>query len=517
MLQALRSNASRQSVAALKQIPAPVGGLNARDAPTAMPATDALIMDNFFPEGTYCALRRGHAVHATGLNDAVETLMTYFATDGDEQLYAVNGGKIWEVTDPGAATIIVSASFASDRWQWLNFTNTAGTFLLIFNGVDTPYTYDGTFWGPTGITGTIPSSNAIVSAFAYNERIFLCEKDTLNLWYLASQAVTGDAAMLPLGGVFNKGGSLIAGASFSFDSGASVDDYFVVITSNGEAVIYSGTNPASDLVSIGVFDIGIPVGNRPLVKVGGDVIVITTAGAVPMSAMVKNDKAQAERVAVTSKIQELFNRAVRNYSDNFGWEAINYPTSRYLLVNIPEIEGVRQRQYVQNVITGAWCRFTGMNAACWALLNDGLYFGGNDGKVYRADYTQEDNGFQIAWDVKTAFSHCGSPGVNKFFKALRPFLITSGASSFLGGVNVDYDNLAPTGQITASPGSSGVWGVGRWGVSKWAGAGILVRDWLTIGRIGTVVAARFKGAASNITVQLNGFDIMYEKTQGTIY
>lgn len=519
MLQALRANPSRQSVAALRQIPAPVGGLNAKDALSAMPPTDAVVLDNFFPEATYCELRRGYASHATGCGAAVQTLMTYFSLDGDEELFAVADNTIWDVTTAGSAVSSYTGSIVSSKWQWLNFTNTAGTFLLAFNGQNTPLIYAGSAWSTNSITGSITSSANLISGFQYNERIFLCEKNTLNLWYLASQAISGAATKLPLGGVFNKGGSLIGGGTFSFDTGIGVDDYLVVVTTNGEAAMYSGTNPASDFSLKGVFNIGVPVGNRPLVRVGGDLIVITTSGAVPMSAMIANNRAQAEQVSITAKIQELFNRAVRSYSGNFGWEAINYPKGRFIAVNIPEVEGVRQRQYVQNLITGAWCRFTGLNGNCWGLLDDDLYFGGNDGTVYHADYTRQDNGSQIEWDMKTAFNHCGSPGQNKFFKALRPFLLTSGTASFLGGVNVDYDDVAPTGQITATPGGSGVWSNASslWSVANWAGTGILVRDWMTVGRIGTVVAARFKGAASNISVQCNGFDLMYEKTQGSIY
>lgn len=517
MLDALRPNRGRQAVGSVRQIPTPIGGLNAKDALSAMPPTDAVILDNFFPDATYCELRRGHASHATGCGAAVQSLMTYFALNGAEKLFAGANGKIWNVTTAGSAVSSYSTSITSNKWQWLNFTNTGGTYLLAFNGSDTPLKYDGSVWSTNSITGSISSSANILSGFQYNERVFLCEKNTLNLWYLASQAISSTATKLPLGGVFNKGGGLIGGGTFSFDTGLGIDNYLVVVTNNGEAAMYSGANPATDFVLKGVFDIGVPVGNRPLVRVGGDLIVITTSGAVPMSAMIQNDRAKAATVAITDKIQTLFNRLARTVGANFGWEGIVYPKGGYLLVNVPEVDGVRQRQFVQNVITGSWCRFTGLNGNCWGLLNDDLYFGGNDGKVYHADYTRQDNGGQIPWDLKTAFNACGSPGQNKFFKALRPFLLTSGQAAFLGGVNVDYDDVAPTGQIVATPSTAGAWGTARWSISKWGGSGILVRDWLTVGRIGTTAAARFKGAASNISVQLNGFDIMYEKSQGAIY
>ncbi len=520
MLQALRQNRARRAVYNTKPIPAPVGGLNAQDALSAMPITDAVTLDNFFPQATYCELRKGfapHAINAGGASDPVETLMTYYALDGDEELFAVSDNVIYDVTTAGSAVSTYSTSITSSQWQWQNFSNTAGTFLLAVNGQDPPLRYNGSAWSTNTLSGSISSSRNLINVFSFNERLFWCEKNSLDLWYLATQAISGTLAKLPLGGVFNKGGSIVAGGAFSYDSGFSINDYLVAITSNGEAALYIGTNPASDFELKGVFDIGQPVGYRPTVKVGGDLIIITTKGAVPMSAMIENDRAKADKVAVTAKIQTLFNKAVAQYGGNFGWQAVNYPSASYLLINVPELEGQRQIQYVMNLITGAWCRFTNWNGGCWALLGDGIYFGGNNGTVYRANYTMKDNGSQIQWDVKTAFTPCGNPGQNKFFKALRPFLLTSGQASFLAGVNVDYDNVAPVGVIDATPGSVGVWNVGLWDVARWGGTGILVREWLTVGRIGTTVAARFTGAASNISVQLNGFDLMFERSEGTIY
>lgn len=521
MLQALRPNPAKRAVSQSVALPAPTGGLNGVNALSDMPPTDAVTLDNFFPNASYCVLRKGHAQHVTKVGSSstsVETLMTYFALSGSEKLFAVGNNVIYNATTAGSAVSSYSTSITSSRYQWLNFTNTGGTYLLAWNGQDKPLKYDGSTWTTNLIAGSIPSSaRSVISGFQFNKRIFMCQKNSLDLWYLASVAINGTATKLPLGGVFNKGGGLIGGGSFSFDAGASVDDYLVAVTNNGEAAVYAGTDPGSDFVLKGVFDIGIPVGNRPIVKVGGDLIIITSKGAVPMSAMLSNDRAKAEQVAITAKIQTLFNAATRSYSSNFGWEALNYPMGSYLLVNVPTVTDTSAYQYVQNLITGMWCRFTGMNAVCWGLLNDEIYFGGNNGKVYKADTGTQDNGGDIMWDVKTAFNYCGS-NKTKYFKAIQPLLITSGVASFLGGVNVDYDDVPPTGTISATSGGSvALWGVGKWGVNVWGGVGILVRQWLTVGRFGTVVAGRFKGAASNITVQLNGFNIGYEPVSGTFY
>lgn len=517
MLQALRQNPTRDAVYSVVNLPSPVGGINARDALQAMPPTDALILDNMFPESTYCQTRKGNRTHSTGCGGPIQSLMTYFAPDGSEQLFAGAMQNIWDVTSLGVATSAYSTDISSNRWQYVNFTNTSGTFLISVNGNDDPLKYDGSTWSVNSLSGSISASSSLIYPFQFKERLFFCEEGSLDLWYLASEAISGALTRFPLGGVVEMGGSFIAGASFSFNAGVTIQDYFVALTSNGEAVIYTGINPNTDFVLQGVYQVGLPIGNRPIVKIGGDVIIITTQGALPLSQVINNDRSKADKVALTAKIQNLFNKEAQAHSENFGWEALVYPMSRYVIFNIPQIEAVRQIQYVMNVISGSWCRFTNLNAGCWAMANNLLYFGGNDGTVYQANYGQNDAGSNIAWDMKSAFSDCGEAGNSKFFTSTRPLFITSGEIDIAVGVNVDFDNVAPTASVTASPGDSGIWGLSKWGIGKWGGSGILIRDWLTVGRFGNWVAARCKGASNGVSVQYNGADIAFEKSKGTIY
>jgi hypothetical protein len=520
MLAALRQNPQRQATTRVATLPSPVGGLNARDALQDMPPSDALILDNVFPEANYCKTRKGYRSYATGCGAAVQTLFTYFAPDGEQELFAGANGHIWDVTSLGAATSAYSTSITVNKWQWVNFTNTGGSYIIAVNGADTPLKYNGSAWSTTVFTGSIDSAGSastLIYPFQFKERIFFCQDGTLDAWYAASEAISGTLTKFPLGGVAEFGGSLIAGASFSFDAGASVDNYCVFLTSNGEALVYMGTNPNTDFVLHGIYQVGYPVGNRPIVKIGGDIVIITTQGAVPLSQMIVNDRSKADRVALTAKIQNSFNAAAQKYKDHFGWEAIVYPHARYVIFNVPEIEGTRQRQFVMNVISGSWCRFTNLNGNCWGLLNNDLFFGGNDGTVYQADYGQNDNGSDLLWEIKTAFTYCGSPNVNKYFNNIQPLFLTSGTVSIAVGVNVDFDDVAPTASVTATPGEAGVWGVGKWGACKWAGSGVLIRDWKTVGRFGSAVAARCKGAINGVSVQFNGFNIGFQMAKGTIY
>ena len=69
----------RQQSAVIRSVMAPTGGVNARDALAAMPANDAVILDNWFPSLSYVAVRNGSQTWAT-------TLKTLERAKGDASL-----------------------------------------------------------------------------------------------------------------------------------------------------------------------------------------------------------------------------------------------------------------------------------------------------------------------------------------------------------------------------------------------------------------------------------------------
>lgn len=518
MLTALKGNSNRQAVSAVSTLPAPVGGLNARDPLSGMDPTDAVQMDNIFPEANYATLRRGYSSYATGMSGAIQSLLTYHALNGSEQMWAGVNNTLANVTNSGSVSSVYSTSITVNKWQYINFSNSAGLYILAVNGTDLPRRYNGTNWSVNSITGSVASSaKTMINIFQHKERVWLVEKNTLNLWYLASQAISGTATKLPLGGVFNNGGQILAGGTLSInDSGDGMDDLLVAVTDQGEVAVYNGTNPASDFGLIGVYKIGQPIGNRCLVKIAGDLVIITTQGAVPLSTMIHNDKALSDRVAITSKVQETFNADARNYKSNFGWEGIVYPKGRMALFNVPIVAGSVQNQYVQNVITGAWCRFTGWNANCFGILNGELYFGGNSGVVYKADTGGTDGGGQIEAELHQAFSYCGSKGQNKFFKFAKPLLVTSGVTTLSVGLNVDFEQGSPNSTLAVGAGTVATWGTGTWGTALWGG-GIVSKKWASGGKLGEAVSTLLHISSTGVTVQINGWSVLYEKCKGTIF
>jgi len=137
--------AARRAVVSHGSVPAPIGGLNARDSIANMKPTDAIIMDNWVPGTTSVAIRKGYTAHVTGFAAAVETLMVYQATS-IPKLFAVSGTGFYDATTPGPVGAAVVTGLSNARWQYVNFGTAGGQFLYAVNGADKARMYDGTNW-----------------------------------------------------------------------------------------------------------------------------------------------------------------------------------------------------------------------------------------------------------------------------------------------------------------------------------------------------------------------------------
>ena len=129
------------AVVKTKAVPAPVRGLNYRDALAAMRPDDALLLENLVCRPSYLECRKGWTPHVTGITGTVETLMTYSKPDGTDQLIGVAGTSMYNVTAAGAVGAAVVTGLTNAQWAYTQVSNTAGNFLICVNGVDA-----GTMW-----------------------------------------------------------------------------------------------------------------------------------------------------------------------------------------------------------------------------------------------------------------------------------------------------------------------------------------------------------------------------------
>ena len=498
-------------------LPIPVGGLDAKSALSDMPETNAVTMDNWIPGTDSIILRRGSLNHATGMIGAVESLLPYVPTTGVGQMFAASGSGggygIYDVTSSGVVGAAVVTGLTNARFQYVQMGTAGGNFLLAMNGADTPRTYDGTVWANTTITG--PTVNNLIWCNSHNKRLWFGEKDSLSAWYLPVNSIGGAATEFPFAGIAKGGGYIVGMGTWTRDGGSGADDVAVFLTSEGEAILYSGIDPsaAATWALIGVFDIGSPIGRRCMIKSGADLIMLTQDGAIFASSLLGSSRSdKTQHLAITAQINPLFNTSVRDFADLYGWEPFMYPRGALLFLNIPQSATVFH-QYVFNFLTGAPCRFTDLNAVCWGLLNDKPYFGTTDGRVVEFDVGYSDNGANIVGDMVSAFINCGYGGI-KNFKLVNLIMGSNAAPSVAASLFLDYatDNSIPTAQSFSSQFAR--WGISKWGMSFWGTAFIVFKSWRGVSGNGKNVALRIRVSTNSYRPSLLTSRLIYTKGAG---
>lgn len=537
----LRPNYARRATNAKASIPAPVEGWDVASPLAEMPPRRAVILDNAVPKAGYVEYRRGYRQHAIlGGTAPVETLMTWEGATG-AKLFAAAGSSLFDATAAGTASAVAVVSITSARWQTTNFGNSGGQFLIAVNGADPGLKYDGTTWTTCSIVATTAISSGlgltISSAdvdliMTHKRRQWFGSSDSLFVWYTATDAIAGPCGLLDLGPVLGEGGALTAMGSWSLDGGAGPEDYAVFVTNKGEIAIYAGVDPddATDWRLIGRFKVGKPLGKRCLVKYGGDLVLTCSDGALPLSQLVATNFTRPQEVAITARIAPAFSAAAQSYGDNFGWQAWNYQAGSLLIFNVPIQELGQSYQYVQSLVTGGWCRFTGINVWCWGGLNDGLYCGG-DGYVYRADVGAVDGavldvdddsysgGMPITVEIKPAFNYLNRRGMLKRVTLVRPVLKLSNNVNTRPAivVDVDFKNTTPSAVPVATSSGAGKWDVGKWDSAVWGGADEVIFDWAGAAALGTAITPHMRHVISStddVTGQVISFDLNYNVGAG---
>lgn len=514
MLQALRPNPRRANVARGTSLPFPVGGWTTASPLADMDPKFALVMDNVFPQKAYGELRRGfRLLTSTGLTTPIKALMNYNAGDpANDRLFAATDGKIVDVGS-GTATVDVSG-LTSDAFQHVNFPTAGGHFLVAVNGADDVQNYDGSAWSTPTITGV--SGASLFNLEVYKHRLWFCERNSLKVWYLPVDSISGAAASFNLGSLFSAGGYLQAIGTWTIDGGDGADDKIVFVSSKGQVAIFAGDDPAdaNSWAHQGTYNIAEPIGPRCIMKVAGDIAILTTSGVIPLSsALIRNQNVRD--ISLSANIFEIITDVALRYRNNFGWGMMIYPRGHMGIVNIPLDEFRTSHQYVVNVLSGAWCRFIGQDAVCWSVWKERLFFGGNNGNVYEADSGPSDGGKSIIADVKPAFNYFGTRGRLKRFTMVRPMIESDGRSAPSLILNTDFQDVLP-GSVSGSTGLGGPkWDLAKWDEVKWSMERQFSTDWRAIQGVGYCATVRVRimaNAAGTIPIvmRIYSFDYQYE-------
>jgi len=534
----MNTRRARQQVGTITPLAVPFKGLNARDPFSVMGPEFALSLVNVFVETYGLRTRKGFSEWAAGLSNVpVSSLMSYYPaaalgslvtyiggsavqTTFDRmfvaasspikpgvgaystaatarKLFAATGGSVYDVTNGGGApwTPQIGIAGASDYWTSVNFNNIAGSFLCAVNNAGGYYIYNGTAWSHVTMgaaAGEVDGVDPDLFCFVtpWKHRLWFVEKDSTRAWYLPTDQITGVAKEFDFGPQFRHGGHLAALANWTVDGGEGIDDYLIAVSSQGDVVIYKGTDPdIADAFSLhGVWYVGpLPAGRRMVNQSGGDVYILSQFGAMPVSKLL----AAASLAALSQQhlsylVDPIIARLMQDFSTLEGWQIVTIAKEEAILIGFPPEASPQGGDFLAfKTTTGAWSTFKQTSYASFAAVDADVFAGTKDGRVVRAFDGALDNvligtdvGDPIACQVTPAYQPLGPPGAYKRFTLVRPSFLTTLTPKLTLQILVDYGPPKPTIVPTLPEISQSKWDVALWDTGRWSGLQAPIKEWL---------------------------------------
>lgn len=463
-----------------RTFPAPVRGWITNENMGVPQGNSCRVLENWFPEYDGVRLRGGSLLRATIGTDPVESMFRY-NQGGVEELFAASETDIYDisafdtVTPPSASV----SSQTNGHYSALQMATSGGEFLYVFNEADAPQLYNGSTW--TQITGA--SSPAITGVtttllrqgWTYRNRIFMIERDSLIAWYLPTESVGGAAADISLAGVFTKGGTLLFGATWSLDAGDGIDDKCVFVTDAGEVAIYEGGDPGTitDWRLVGRYDCAIPISKNAHMRAGGDLLIATVEGIIPLTEIIRKDPAALSLSAVTRPIEPNWKLQANQRLSTKPWEMIKWPEKNMGLVSLPHTASDVPKTFAVNLQTGAWALFTGMDTQCMAEFAGDVYFGDSNGKVFQMETGGADNEEPYICKMGYYFDHMDEQDTYKIAGLARASFLAAVAFNPLLSCESNFSHSFPAAPDAVADSPSGdLWDVGLWDVALWDGGSL---------------------------------------------
>lgn len=446
--------------------PAPMRGLVLNTNAANAPVDSARILDNWICTTDGVKVRGGLSKIAT-LNAAATHFARYVSSS--ETLFAATATEITDITspaDPDVAGTPAVTGQTSGNYASTQFGTAGGDFLYLVNGSDDPQLYDGSTW--TAINGaSSPAITGVTTAnlshvWSHANRLFFVESGTMTAHYLPVSSIGGAVSQVSLAGVFKNGGSLLFGATWSMDAGDGLDDKCVFVSTEGEVAVYSGTDPstAANWSLDGRYVMPRPLGKNAHTSAGGDLLIATESGVIPVSMAVSMDVAAQMINALSASISTYWQS-----SDATNVEMVKVPKENIMIVSQPSTTG--NNALCVNLQTAAWSRFTGWDTQAIGFFNDKGVMGDSSGFVYYMNSGGNDNGSLYTARCLYNFSGLGEYGVTKSSRMMRP-IFTAGSDytvKLVAKADFNITEEAPP----ASPADYVVdgWDVGLWDQAIW--------------------------------------------------
>jgi len=440
-------------------IPAPVGGWNAKDALPVMDPSEAIILDNVFPEANLCRVIGGGAVtDSIASNGYFETFADYYSATGGAFGIVVDSDNFRLVSSAGTFTGSTFSSGGVRRWQHTNMNNSV---IFVSTGAN-PVLYNGTSWSNPSYTGTSLVVTTLSNIDTYKSRLYFVQDSSLVIWYGGLRATSGALTAYDITGIVRRGGSIVYAGSVTKDAYGGLVEFFVIVTDQGEVLFFTGDNPGASNWSIsGRAQIGVPLGKRAFCQKQSDLLIATTEGIVSTNALIDSGH---EAEFITDKIQNVYNKSATAATSYDGWELKYWPSGHMLILNVPQSYPNDVQQYVMNTFTGAWCRFKGIQASALCPLRNKLFYSVKSASSNQIVQFDVGDTPPADIEIQSAYLPLGNPYSIKQVKRIRPFFVCPKPFQYYLECSADFEPKTYENLLRGAAAIETAWG------SPWASA-----------------------------------------------
>jgi hypothetical protein len=517
-------------------IPAPTKGVDSRVSLAAGNLSVCPYTYNIMPDEAGMRVRFGYREYVldieSSISHGVGTMIPMEGIAGaDDKLFCATNEGIWDVTAYNTAPTLKVAFTANNTADAgfgtaVNYVDQAGAQFIYYadnlNGLWF-YTVSTDTWAAvTNITGI--DETTICGIVVHKLRVWVFARNAASAWYLGINAITGAATEFVFGGKFTRGGYVAGMYNWTLDGGAGVDDYLVIASSAGDALMYQGEDPsASSTWSIvGTYDIGAaPVDYRAGLEYAGELFILTGYGLVSMDEILRGSEAEnPETSDLAFKIAKVLQQSMIGLRNIKGWNPIFFPAEGLIILVSPVQTDGTYIQYVLDLTTRGWGYWRGLPILSAGVWQNKLYFGTVDDKIMVMDVHKDNilitppsapspNGNPIEYSILHSSSDMGSPGIMKRGAFIRPNFRADYAPVIDTKILYDY-NLAEFSAVLAQPSSSvGIWDTGVWNTATWGSGASTAWGSATGGDgIGRSLAVAIRGSSTAPTVLIST-DVMW--------
>lgn len=452
-------------------IPAPTEGMNTRDGVASLKPTECRSMKNMLAERGKCVIRAGKTSHQTISGaSSIGAMFTHEGASADVILAAADG-EIYNVT--GSPAALTTASYNSNAWITAQFNDTT----IGVNGQDTPWAFDGSTVGATGLSGSGLTLAYLRTVHVVGVRMWFTEINKADVWYLAVNAVTGTLTKFQLSQE-TEGGYCVGVYGFR--------NYTIFVMSTGEVIVYQG-DPGDDFSFVARYRAPLPVGYNPGFDVNGEPIIMTTSGPIPFEAIAAG---QFDTVALNTwgKTAPSWANDYASYGANTGWNATYF--KGLVILNI-QVDSTTSKQWVYNTRTKSWSYFDNLNGYQFTESSGTLYFGDKGSNEIFSYTGGTDDGDPITGIIRGGFIYPFESRSNGEYTLVKLNIESTGYASAQVQVDVDFQESgisAPEYDIASS--GSGAWDE-AWD-EPWGTNGEPILKWSSASGFGRAVAVVVK-------------------------